>query len=73
MSDLNTRLKSVVDRQRWRARGSAFVAKLEATRAVWFPPQSAKSATRTGKKAAKRTTGTAKKTARRTTAKKKAG
>jgi hypothetical protein len=67
MSDLNTRLRSAVDRQRWRARGSSFAAKLKATQAVWFPPETAKTATKTGKKAAKKTTRTTKKAGRKAT------
>jgi hypothetical protein len=67
MSDLNTRLKSVADRQQWRARGASFVAKLKATQAVWFPPGPAS----TGKKAARKTARTTKKATRKAPTNKK--
>ena len=48
MTDLKSAWKSVTDREHWAARGATFVAKVKATKAVWFPPQPAE----TGKKAA---------------------
>jgi hypothetical protein len=66
--DINSRLKGVTDREKWAARGASFVAKLKATKAVWFPPEpvgtskkAASTAKKTTKRAAKRTTGAAKK------------
>lgn len=68
--DINSRVKSVIDRERWAARGTTFVTKAKATKAVWFPPQpvetSKKAASRAKKStrsAAKKTTGAARKTA----------
>ena len=78
MMDIKGQWKSAADRRKWAARGASIVAKVKATKVVWFPPKPAK----TGKKAAstakhgtktagKKTTGAAKKTAG--TAKKTAG
>ncbi len=77
MIEIKSRLKSVTDRGEWAARGASFVAKVKATKAVWFPPQpvetgkkAASTAKKTTKGAAKKTTGAAKKTspaAKRTT------
>ena len=39
MIPLKNQLESVTDRQMWAARGASFMAKLKATKAVWFPPQ----------------------------------
>ena len=66
--DINSRVKGVTDREKWAARGASFVAKVKATKAVWFPPEpvgTSKKAASTAQKAttraAKRTTGAAKK------------
>ena len=66
--DINNRLKGVTDREKWAERGASFVAKVKATKAVWFPPEpvgtskkAASTAKKTTKRAAKRTTGAAKK------------
>ena len=66
--DINNRLKGVTDREKWAARGASFVAKVKATKAVWFPPEpvgtskkAASTAKKATKRAAKRTTGAAKK------------
>jgi hypothetical protein len=70
MMQLESRLKSVADREKWAARGASVAAKLKATKAVWFPPTPAKagkktaaSARKTTKKAAKKGTGAARKSA----------
>ena len=59
MIDIQDRWHGATDRQRWAARGTAFMAKVKATKAVWLSPAPGT----TGKKA----TSTARKTARRTT------
>ena len=72
MIDVKSGLRSVADREQWAERGASFVAKLKATKAVWFPPapvETGKKAASTAKKttgrASKKTTGTAKKTTSR--------
>jgi hypothetical protein len=60
--------KGATDKGRWSARGASFMAKVKATKVVWFPPDPAKSGTKAVSKAAngaKKTT----KTAARTTGK----
>jgi hypothetical protein len=66
--DIKSRWDSVTAPATWRARGGSFVAKVHATRAIWFPAQEAKSAP---KKVAKTASRTARKTTR--TASKKTG
>jgi hypothetical protein len=61
MLDIASRWNGVTDRERWAARGASFVAKLKATKVVWFPPEPVE----TGKK----TAATAKKTTKRATKK----
>jgi len=59
MLELKSRWKSVTDREKWAARGASFMAKVKATKVVWFPPapvETAKKGTSSGKKAAKRAT-----------------
>ena len=79
MIDIRSRWKSVTDREKWAAGGASFVAKVKATKVVWFPPgpdetgkkaaATAKKATsqasRGGKKTAKKGTSAAKKTAKK--------
>ena len=81
MIDVRSRLKSVTDREKWAASGASFVAKVKATKAVWFPPtaggtgkkaagtakKTTAKATRGGRKTAKKGTGAAKKTAKKGT------
>jgi hypothetical protein len=69
MTDLKSRWSSVANQATWRARAGSFLAKLKATKLVWFPPKggeigqrSASSAKKTTKRATKKTAGTAKKT-----------
>ena len=38
MIEIQSRWKSVTDREKWAARGASFVAKVKATKVVWFPP-----------------------------------
>jgi hypothetical protein len=74
--DLKGEFSKVTDRAMWAARGAAFRAKVEATKAVWFPPKptgkamkapaaskktTKKAATKTTKKTTKTPTRTAKK------------
>ena len=62
MIDVKGRWQSVTDREKWAARGASFVAKTKATKAVWFPPEPAKTAGKAASAAKKTTTRTAKKT-----------
>jgi hypothetical protein len=66
--DLNTQLRELGDRAAWAQRGASFMTKLRATKAVWFPPQPAKTGRKAAatvekgtKRSAKKTTRTAKK------------
>ena len=68
MIDIKDRWTSVTDREKWAARGGSFVAKLKATKVVWFPPEpvetgkkAASTAKKTTKRAANKTTGAARK------------
>ena len=65
MISIRNGLGSVTDGDAWAARGASFVAKVKATKAVWFPPEpveTGKKAVSTAKKTTKKTAGTAKKT-----------
>lgn len=65
MFEIKSRLGSVTDQQAWAARGASFMAKVKATKLVWFPPgptAAGASASSTATKATKRTTGAAKRT-----------
>jgi hypothetical protein len=64
MMGIKDRWDGVADRQKWSARGTSFMAKVQATKAVWFPPKPAE----TGKKAAATAKRTTKKASRKTTA-----
>ena len=71
MLEIKSRLKGATDREKWVERRASFVAKVKATKVVWFPPKPAetgkKAATTTRKsteRAAKKTTGAAKKSAK---------
>ena len=66
---VKSQMKGVTDREKWVARRTSFVAKVKATKMVWFPPEpaetgkkAASTAKKTTKRAAKKTTGAAKKT-----------
>lgn len=65
MIEIRNRVKGVADRETWAAGGASFVAKLKATKAVWFPPKPVE----TGKKAASSATKATKKTANKSTRK----
>jgi hypothetical protein len=65
MVDVTGLWKNATDRGRWSVRAASFMAKVKATKAVWFPPAGAESA----QKAASKATKTTKKTARKTTKK----
>lgn len=67
MAEIQSRLKSAADREKWAARGATFVAKAKATKVVWFPPkpvdagtQAAATATTATRKGARKSTGAAK-------------
>ena len=73
MIEIRSRLKSLTDKEKWAARRASFVAKAQATKVVWFPPEpvetgtqaasAAKKATRkTASGASKRASSSAKKT-----------
>jgi hypothetical protein len=75
--EFKRQLESVTDRDQWRVRGAEFVAKVKATKLVWFPPRPAsaagtaagtakkatKQATKKSTSATKRSTGAAKRSA----------
>ncbi|WP_175582645.1 hypothetical protein [Nocardioides guangzhouensis] len=70
MIDIKSPVKSVTDREKWAARGATFMAKVKATKAVWFPPEPAEAGKQTVSKAknatakaTRKTTGSARKTA----------
>src|SRR5262249_21381012 len=70
MIGIKSRWDGVGDRQKWAARGATFMAKVKATKAVWFPPtpaetgsKTASTAKKTTKKATKKTAAAARKTA----------
>lgn len=62
MTDLKSASRSVTDRKKWGARGASFVAKVKATKAVWFPPRPAETGKKTASRAEKTTTTARKKT-----------
>ena len=62
MTQIQSRLKSVVDRERWLARGATFVAKARATKVVWFPPRPVDTGVEAASTAKKVTGGATKKT-----------
>ncbi len=64
MIELKSGLRSVTDKEQWAERGASFVAKVKGTKAVWFPPEPAK----TGKQVASTTKKATKKPTRKTTA-----
>jgi hypothetical protein len=66
--DLKGQMSSMTDRTAWAGRGASFMAKVKATKAVWFPPRPAQTGRKVAsaskkatKKTAKKTTGSAKK------------
>jgi hypothetical protein len=61
MMNLKHLWHQAADKERWNARRTAFVAKLGATKAVWFPPEP------TGKQAASKGRNTTKRAAKKTT------
>jgi len=65
MVDVTGLWKNATDKGRWSSRVASFVAKVKATKVVWFPPAGGDSAA----KAASKATRTTKKTARKTTKK----
>jgi hypothetical protein len=75
MMAIKSSLRNASDKEKWAARGATFVAKVKATKLVWFPPDplltgeraagiAAKASTQAATGAAKKTTGAAKKTTR---------
>lgn len=69
MTYLKSASRSVTDREKWGARRASFVAKVKATKAVWFPPRTAETGKKTSRAkktittARKKTTGAAQKRA----------
>ena len=73
MIDIKSPLKGVRDRERLAALGASFVAKVKATKVVWFPPapleageKVASTTTKATKKASAKATGAAERTAAKT-------
>jgi len=69
MIESKSRWKRVADKQKWAARGASFMAKVKATKLVWFPPKLEEAGKKTASRAkkatenpTKKTTGAAKKT-----------
>ena len=69
MIEIKDRVKGVTDKEKWVARRTSLVAKVKATKVVWFPPEpvetgkkAASTTKKSTKRAAKKTTGAAKKT-----------
>ena len=74
MIDIKSPLKGVRDRERLAALGASFVAKVKATKVVWFPPapleageKVASTTTKATKKASAKATGAAERTAAKAT------
>jgi hypothetical protein len=67
MTVITSQLKSVADKEKWAARGSSFVAKLKATKVVWFPPKPVESGQKTASKAEKTTKGATTRATKKTT------
>ena len=74
MIEIKSQWKSVTDREKWATRGAGFVAKVKATKVVWFPPKpaetgkkAASTAKKATKKASKKSTGATKKATKKTT------
>jgi hypothetical protein len=68
MIDIKGRWDNVTDRGQWTARGASLVAKVKATKVVWFPPEpletgarATAAATKATKGATSKSTGAAKK------------
>ena len=58
MIEIKSRWESVTGKEQWAARGASFMAKVKATKMVWFPPEpveTGKQAAATAKKATKST------------------
>jgi hypothetical protein len=65
MIEIKNPVSGVADRQKWAAHGASFVAKVKATKTVWFPPKPEETGRKAGaaaKKATGKTAGAAKKT-----------
>jgi len=57
MIEIKNRWKRTTDKQRWAARGASFVAKVKATKVVWFPPKPVENGKKTAATATKRFNG----------------
>jgi hypothetical protein len=64
MTELKSRWMSITNREKWAARGSSFVAKAKATRAVWFPPKPVETGKDVASTAKKASSGATKKSTR---------
>jgi hypothetical protein len=60
MIEIRNTVKSVADKEKWAARRTSFVAKVHATKVVWFPPEPVKEGTKAASSAKKATRKTAK-------------
>ena len=69
MVEVTSQWKSVADRERWAVRGASFVAKLKATKVVWFPPKPVETGATAASTATKVTGKTTKKAAKKATKK----
>ncbi len=74
MIEIKSRWESVTGKEQWAARGASFMAKVKATKMVWFPPepvetgkQAAATAKKATKKATTKSTGAAKKATKKST------
>lgn len=70
MMQIKSGLDSVADREKWAQRGASFLAKVKATKMVWFPPKPVESGRAASASARKMTTGAGRKstaTAKKTT------
>jgi hypothetical protein len=58
MFDMKSRLQTVANKEKWASRGASVMAKVKATKLVWFPPkpaQAGKDAVSAGGQAAQNT------------------
>lgn len=57
MIEIKNRWKSATEKRKWAARGASFVAKVKATKVVWFPPKPVENGEKTAATAKKRFNG----------------
>ena len=66
LNGVTDRVKGVADRDRWSAHGASLLAKVKATKAVWFPPDVAEDGRKTAGTAGRATRSTTKRAAKKT-------